>query len=546
MGHSPSRKTWAIHFLLYTCLSATSSALFAQKNGNITLKTNITQGIHEILWKFKGNKVADWDEDSGVNDYLQFKGRISLVPKTGDLTIFSLKSEDAGLYEGELIINGNIHTVKDDLRIIDPVSKSSITCKINDDGNATLLCQAEGPHLSYSWSGPGLKTGFIGQIGPNISRVENTNSDYSCVVRNPVSEMTEHFRAADCFASQEENKNTFGRGSWRFLLVLFVVILVVILVIILWKRCSKESKHPAYKLQEIDDEEENVHTETDNSTSPPLKSPLSLPLKPVLVDEEAKMETNITKSTPPQVNKHCLPVLPKPQVPPPLKQNNAAHSEESCSDMAGDIDDGEKTETETSPPLKSPLSLPLKPVLVDEEAKMETNITKSTPPQVNKHCLPVLPKPQVPPPLKQNNAAHSEESCSDMAGDIDDGEKTETSPPLKSPPPVPPKPLSAGIPQKNATISEQNGKERGTEAKMETNFASPPQDNPSYRPPVAPKPQVPPFSPGSGPNEEEGIQVVETHITTPETTAPTPPPKPSRLDSSQNADANPAEDTDEA
>ncbi|XP_041954585.1 uncharacterized protein LOC121713759 isoform X2 [Alosa sapidissima] len=460
MDHSLSKKTWAIHFLLYTCLSATSSALFAQKNGNITLKANIKQGIQEILWKFKGNKVADWDEESGVKDYLQFKGRISLVPKTGDLTIFSLKSEDTGLYEGELVINENIHTVKDDLIIIDPVSKSSIACKINDDGNATLLCQAEGPHLSYSWSGPGLKTGFIGQIGPNISRVENTNSDYSCVVKNPVSEMTEYFRAADCFAGQEE----IGGGSWWFLLFLFFVILVVILVIISWKRCSKESNHPACKLQGIDDEEENGHRETDNSTSPPLKSPLPLPLKPVLVDEEAKMETNITTSTPPQVNKNCLPVPPKPQVPSPLKQNNAAHSEE---------------------------------------------------------------------------------SCSDMANDIDGGEKTETSPLLKSPPPVPPKPLSAGIPQNNATISEQNGKERGTEAKMETNFASP-QDNPSYRPPVAPKPQNPPFSPGSGPNEEEGIQVVETHITTPETTAPTPPPKPSRLDSSQNADANPAEDTDEA
>ncbi|XP_062397549.1 uncharacterized protein LOC134087807 isoform X3 [Sardina pilchardus] len=502
MCHLTSRKIWAISFLFYTCLSVTwSNVLFAQTNGNITLKTSITQGIQEILWKFQGNKVADWDELSGVTDYLQFKRRTYLVRETGDLTIFSLKSEDSGSYEGELIINGNIHTVKHDLSIIDPGSKSNIICKIIDDDNAILLCQAEGPHLSYSWSGPGLNTGFNGQIGPNVSRVENANSDYSCVVKNPVSEMTVHFKAADCFTSKEEKENQSGKTLVILLPILALIVLGLGLAIAVFIYMKKRSS----------------------------------------------------------------------KVPPLPRQNNAAHSEESCNDMAGGIDGGEttvqtdtETDTETTQLLKIPPSVPPKPVsagtplnnaAISEqngeeggtEAKMETSFA-SPPPQVNpSHCPTVAPKPRVPPLPKQNNAGRSEESCTDMAGGVDGGETTvqtdtETTQLLKIPPSVPPKPVSAGTPLNNAAISEQNGEEGGTEAKMETNFASPPpQVNPSHGPTVDPMP----FSSSSSPNEEEGIQVEKTHMTTHEKTPPVPPPKPSRLDSSQNADNNPAEDTDE-
>ncbi|XP_062398015.1 uncharacterized protein LOC134088102 [Sardina pilchardus] len=238
-----------------------SNVLFAQKNGNITLRTSITQGIQEILWKFQGNKVADWDELSGVTDYLQFKRRTYLVRETGDLTIFSLKSEDSGLYEGELIINGNIHTVKHDLSIIDPGSKSNIICKTIDDDNAILLCQAEGPHLSYSWSGPGLNTGFNGQIGPNVSRVENANSDYSCVVKNPVSEMTVYFKAADCFTSKEEKENKSGKTLVIILLTTTILALIVLglaiaVFIYMKKRSSEGNEHVAH-MQGKDDREEN-------------------------------------------------------------------------------------------------------------------------------------------------------------------------------------------------------------------------------------------------------------------------------------------------
>lgn len=89
----------------------------------------------------------------------------------------------------------------------DPVSDLSITCRSNDDQSATLLCQAEGADLTYSWSGPGLNTKIDGQIGPNITKEDNINSVYNCVVRNPVGEETKTFRAADCFSGKAENNS---------------------------------------------------------------------------------------------------------------------------------------------------------------------------------------------------------------------------------------------------------------------------------------------------------------------------------------------------
>lgn len=93
--------------------------VFAKTNGNVTLQTNITHSvIQEILWKFKGNKVVDWDVNSGLIEYLQFKGRTSLSETTGDLTISSLQSEDSGAYTADIIINGKISNANYDLTVI--------------------------------------------------------------------------------------------------------------------------------------------------------------------------------------------------------------------------------------------------------------------------------------------------------------------------------------------------------------------------------------------------------------------------------------------
>ncbi|XP_031422412.1 CD48 antigen isoform X2 [Clupea harengus] len=222
-----------------------SNALFAQTNGSITLKTN-KQQIQEILWKCDGHKIVDWDMNSTPIEFRQFKGRTALVPETGDLTIFGLKVEDSGAYEAEAVIEGIIHSVKHKVEIIDPVSKPIITCMESND-TSFLHCQAEGPHLSYSWSGPGLTTEMNGQIGPDISKVE-TNSLHTCVVKNPVSEKDEHYQAADCFLEEESEKPGLSGTIITLVAILSVLLLALavalVVLYVLKRRIPKVKSNP--------------------------------------------------------------------------------------------------------------------------------------------------------------------------------------------------------------------------------------------------------------------------------------------------------------
>lgn len=82
--------------------------------------------------------------------------------------------------------------------VLDPVTEEKIICDRNAS-MATLHCEAKGDSLSYSWSGPELQTD--GQSGPQISEEKDQDSDYTCVVNNPVSKRTVLYHANDCFPS---------------------------------------------------------------------------------------------------------------------------------------------------------------------------------------------------------------------------------------------------------------------------------------------------------------------------------------------------------
>lgn len=90
---------------------------------------------------------------------------------------------------------------------LEPVSNPSITCSNDDNQTATTLyCEAKGAYLTYSWPAiPGLNTEINGQIGPSITKEDNTNFVYSCEVKNQVSKETIRFSAAYCFTGNAEN-----------------------------------------------------------------------------------------------------------------------------------------------------------------------------------------------------------------------------------------------------------------------------------------------------------------------------------------------------
>ncbi|XP_028811176.1 uncharacterized protein LOC114765258 [Denticeps clupeoides] len=169
---------------------------YVETNGTLTMRPRISGDVEEILWKLNGNKMVEWDRmGSGVTEYLQFKGRTRLNTKTGDINITRATINDGGLYEADIIINAKIHFFKERVTIIDPVLNSRITCKTTDP-TVTLHCDADGPLLEYSWSGPGL------QKPENRQQIqissENLGFSYACVVKNPVSEEKQSYTAGNC------------------------------------------------------------------------------------------------------------------------------------------------------------------------------------------------------------------------------------------------------------------------------------------------------------------------------------------------------------
>uniref|UniRef100_A0AAY4EVY4 Ig-like domain-containing protein n=1 Tax=Denticeps clupeoides TaxID=299321 RepID=A0AAY4EVY4_9TELE len=165
-------------------------------------KVGLRSHVEEILWKLNGNKMVEWDRmGSGVTEYLQFKGRTRLNTKTGDVTVTGVTTADRGLYEAEITVNRKIKRFTQQVDVIDPVRNTRISCDVTGS-TVTLVCEADGPLLSYSWTGPGL------QNPENRSQIqisqENLGSNYTCLVKNPVSEETQNYTAGDCSTRGEE------------------------------------------------------------------------------------------------------------------------------------------------------------------------------------------------------------------------------------------------------------------------------------------------------------------------------------------------------
>uniref|UniRef100_A0AAY4ETZ2 Ig-like domain-containing protein n=1 Tax=Denticeps clupeoides TaxID=299321 RepID=A0AAY4ETZ2_9TELE len=134
----------------------------------------------------KDKSMVEWDKmRQEISESPQFKNRTRLNTETGEVTVTGVTKADSGLYTAEFSIGGQIKTFTQQVRVIDPVCNTSISC--NKTGSTvTLVCEADGHLLSYNWTGPGLQNPENrSQI--QISR-ENLGSNYTCVVKNPVSE----------------------------------------------------------------------------------------------------------------------------------------------------------------------------------------------------------------------------------------------------------------------------------------------------------------------------------------------------------------------
>uniref|UniRef100_A0AAQ4RZ55 Ig-like domain-containing protein n=1 Tax=Gasterosteus aculeatus aculeatus TaxID=481459 RepID=A0AAQ4RZ55_GASAC len=206
-----------------SCLVSGQSSTFGLKGGKVFLKPHITGHPDGILWKFKGNKVVEFDGQQ-QQVFRPYENRITLNWVTAELNIADLRSEDSGDYVLEVEINNALRTSYYALEVMDKVSRPTISCKMNDGGSLNvsgeLVCSAEPqPSLKFEWGARGNV-----QLGPQLQIPlgdEHDDEVYSCSVSNQLSKETTTFTAKDCYPE----------GSSSAVPITIAVIIVLVLLL---------------------------------------------------------------------------------------------------------------------------------------------------------------------------------------------------------------------------------------------------------------------------------------------------------------------------
>ncbi|KAL7881734.1 hypothetical protein AOLI_G00085820 [Acnodon oligacanthus] len=193
---------------------------------NYTFKSSVSGTPEAILWKFKKNKVVEYENNDQT--WYRFETRAHLDIITGDFTLKQLRKEDSGQYESEIQVNGKLQYSNHEINVMDPVTKPSVTCEKPGEGEGIVLrCSLSPPvQADFSWSGP---NGFT-QSGQNIkiSQKPGPNMVYYCTASNEVSRKSTQVNLQDCV------KDGGLSGGAIAIIVVVVVVVVIILVGVLF------------------------------------------------------------------------------------------------------------------------------------------------------------------------------------------------------------------------------------------------------------------------------------------------------------------------
>ncbi|KAM8881381.1 uncharacterized protein ACB058_001570 [Synchiropus picturatus] len=196
---------------------------YAEKGHVLTIKPSPISKFNDLIWKINGNKVVEYD---GQHEqvYRSFKNRTVLDKSSGELQIKNLLFEDSGMYELEVVLpNNTITTSLYPVEVIEKVSKSTITCEVESDHQAKLVCTAEStprPVMQFEWSYAGNK-----ETGPNLTVPLGGKDDdtvYTCHVKNPLNEEEVPFTAKHC---KPEKAQIIWPVIFPLVLLIFCIIL---------------------------------------------------------------------------------------------------------------------------------------------------------------------------------------------------------------------------------------------------------------------------------------------------------------------------------
>ncbi|XP_066543103.1 pregnancy-specific beta-1-glycoprotein 5-like [Hoplias malabaricus] len=127
--------------------------VYLQIGTNYTLQPKITGKPQNILWKFKGTKVVEY-ENNNYYWYKDYESRGQLDILSGNLELKNLRKDDTGLYQSEIQVDGRLHNSDHNIEVMGPVF-GVVSCRTGT--NYTLQPKITGKPQNILWKFKGTK-----------------------------------------------------------------------------------------------------------------------------------------------------------------------------------------------------------------------------------------------------------------------------------------------------------------------------------------------------------------------------------------------------
>ncbi|XP_053733785.1 uncharacterized protein LOC128766289 [Synchiropus splendidus] len=192
-------------------LAAARGLEYALKGHEIYIKPPDFFPPEKIFWRHNGKEVV-MVNGREIQEYGSYKGRIMLNRYSAELWIKGVRFEDGGEYELEVWHKNQENPVQKmfyHFEVIAKVSITDVSCEMDGDHQAKLVCSAESSHpqlLTFEWSFDGTQhPGSTLKIGLN----EDDRRVFTCHVKDPLSEDKATLAAGKCFPAQMVSINAF-------------------------------------------------------------------------------------------------------------------------------------------------------------------------------------------------------------------------------------------------------------------------------------------------------------------------------------------------
>ncbi|KAM8857378.1 SLAM family member 9-like isoform 1-T3 [Synchiropus picturatus] len=187
-------------------LAAARGLEYSLKGHEIYIKPPDFVPPEKIFWRHNGKEVV-MVNGREKQEYGSYKGRIMLNRYSAELWIKDVRFEDGGEYELEVWHKNQENPVQKmyyHFEVIAKVSITNVSCEMDGDHQAKLVCSAESSHpqlLTFEWS-------FDGTQHPGSNLTIGLNKDdkrvFTCHVKDPLSEDKATLAAGKCFPEKKD------------------------------------------------------------------------------------------------------------------------------------------------------------------------------------------------------------------------------------------------------------------------------------------------------------------------------------------------------